>query len=226
MKVLATGRSKIQTHLNMYVSPPRSGTRKESSVFRTIRRSPRLVANGAAMVSHGKHSLTRESVLFNHMDGRPTPPCRFRPLLRPPRRFLALPRPMDKNLPRPSLFLWQQIKVFILALLPIFKKENEFQPTRALIFGTFKLASSLFPFWGGAKKHPEFHVFQCHCNPIFHIRQLSGRRVSLRGRVANLTQMPQAETIRIVSGLFFLVIFLTRTGSGIFFWWSPLMFFF
>ena len=152
------------------------------------------------------------------MDGRPTPPCRFRPLLCPPRRFLALPRPMDKSLPRPSLFLRQQIKVFILALLPIFKKENEFQPTRALIFGTFKLASSLFPFWGGAKKHPEFLVFQCYSKPSFHIRQLPGRRASLRGRVANLTQMPQAETIRIVSGLFFLVIFLTRTGSGIFFW--------
>ena len=66
MKVLATGHSKIQTHLNMYVSSQRSGTRKESSVFRTIRRSPRLVANGAAMVSLGKHSLTRESVLLNH----------------------------------------------------------------------------------------------------------------------------------------------------------------
>ena len=138
------------------------------------------------------------------MDGRPTPPCRFRPLLRPPRRFLALVRPMDKSLARPSLFLRQQVKVFILALLPIFsdKKENNFQPTRALIFRTFKLASSHFPFWGGAKKHPEFLVFQCHFKPIFHIRQLSGQRVSLRGRVANLTQMPQAETTRIVSGTF------------------------
>ena len=66
MKVLVTGRSKIQTHLNMYVSSPRSGTRKESSVFPMGLRSPRLVANGAAMVSLGKHSLTRESELFNH----------------------------------------------------------------------------------------------------------------------------------------------------------------
>ena len=136
----------------MYVSLPRSGTRKESSVFRTIRRSPRLVANGAAMVSHGKHSLNRENEHFNH--GWTTHPA----LLCPPRRFLALPRPMNKSLPRPSLFLRQQVKVFILALLPIFidKKENEFQPTRALIYRTFNLAASHFPFWRGAKKHPKF----------------------------------------------------------------------